>query len=316
MTKTPLFPGLMLVLAFAIPIETRSAVSETVATTTPNISQPAASSMPDRAPALITEYRLPPDKLAKSSALYHTQAVMLVVDAVYGIVVLTILLMFGVGARLRDWAERASSSRFVQAIIFAPLLLLTIDALGLPLRIYGHHLQLGYGLSVQGWGSWFWDWSKGEFVGTVIATLLIWGLYAFLRRSPTRWWFYFWLASIPFLVVFMLIRPVFIDPLFNKFEPLETKQPQLIPELEKVMHRGGLNIERARMFEMQASDKVTTYNAYVTGIGASKRVVVWDNTSDAGKALYAVLTPGQRTVADDRLARIPIPLIAPAPSAQ
>jgi len=72
---------------------------------------------------------------------------------------------------------------------------------------------------------------------------------------------------------------VLIDPLFNKFDSLEVKQPQLLPELEKVMHRGGLNIDRSRMLEMQASDKVTTYNAYVTGIGASKRVVVWDNTS-------------------------------------
>jgi Zn-dependent protease with chaperone function len=70
-----------------------------------------------------------------------------------------------------------------------------------------------------------------------------------------------------------------IDPLFNQFDPLEVKQPQLLPELEKVMHRGGLDIDRSRMFEMKASDKVTTYNAYVTGIGAGKRVVVWDNTS-------------------------------------
>jgi STE24 endopeptidase len=229
--------------------------------------------------APITEYRLPPDKLAKSEALYRTESVMLVVDTIYGIAVLTILLMFGISRRFRDWAERASRRRFVQAIIFAPLLLLTMDVLSLPLSIYGHHLQQSYGLSVQGWGSWFWDWTKAEIVGTLIGTLLVWGLYAFLRRSPTRWWFYSWLASIPFLLLFVLIKPVFIDPLFNKFDSLESKQPQLIPELEKVMHRGGLDIDRSRMFEMQASDKVTTYNAYVTGIGSSKRVVVWDNTS-------------------------------------
>ena len=138
---------------------------------------------------------------------------------------------------------------------------------------------MSYGLSVQGWGSWFWDWTKGELIGTVIATLFVWGLYAFLRRSPRRWWFYGWLASIPVVLLLVLIQPVFIAPLFNHFEPLETKQPQLLPELEKVMHRGGLSIDRSRMFEMQASDKVTTYNAYVSGIGASKRVVVWDNTS-------------------------------------
>jgi Zn-dependent protease with chaperone function len=136
-----------------------------------------------------------------------------------------------------------------------------------------------YGLSVQSWGSWFWDWTKGELIGTALATLLVWGLYAFLRRSPTRWWFYGWLASIPVVLLLVFIGPIFIAPLFNTFAPLEERQPALIPELEKVMARGGLSIERARMFEMQASEKVTTYNAYVTGIGASKRVVVWDNTS-------------------------------------
>ncbi len=229
--------------------------------------------------APITEYRLPPDKLARAEALYHTGTVMFVVGTIYGIAVLTILLMFGISARFRDIAERISTRRFVQAIVFVPLLLLTIDILSLPLSVYGHDLQQSYGLSVQSWGSWFLDWTKGEIIGTIIATLLFWGLYAILRRSPTRWWLYGWLAIIPVILLLMLIQPIFIAPLFNTFEPLEEKQPQLIPELEKVMHRGGLNIERSRMFEMQASDKVTTYNAYVTGIGASKRVVVWDNTS-------------------------------------
>jgi Zn-dependent protease with chaperone function len=105
---------------------------------------------------------------------------------------------------------------------------------------------------------------------------LIYGLYD--SAPPRRWWLYGWLASVP-VIIAGLHRPVFIDPMFNHFEPLEAKQPRLLPEIEKVMQRGGLTIERSRMFEMQASDKVTTYNAYVTGIGASKRVVVWDNTS-------------------------------------
>jgi Zn-dependent protease with chaperone function len=84
---------------------------------------------------------------------------------------------------------------------------------------------------------------------------------------------------IPVVLLLLLIGPIVIAPLFNTFAPLEAKQPALVPELEKVIARGGLSVERSRMFEMQASEKVTTYNAYVTGIGASKRVVVWDNTS-------------------------------------
>jgi Zn-dependent protease with chaperone function len=247
----------------------------------------AASTQPDAvhqagnagAPAQLESYQLPPDKLKKAEALYRTRMLTFVLGTVYGIVLLVLLLNFRIGARFRNWAEQASSRRFVQVIIFAPLLLLTMDALSLPISIYRQHLAVSYELSVQSWGSWFWDWAKNEIIGTVIATLLIWGLYAILRRSPRRWWLYGWLAMIPVLLLLVFIQPVFIDPLFDKFDPLEQRQPQLLTQLEKVMHRGGLSIDRSRMFEMRASDKVTTYNAYVTGIGASKRVVVWDNTA-------------------------------------
>jgi STE24 endopeptidase len=113
----------------------------------------------------------------------------------------------------------------------------------------------------------------------VIAVPAVFALFWIIRKSPQRWWFYFWLLTLPFLVLLIFIAPVILDPMFNKFEPLEKKQPQLVSEIEKVTQRGGLSIPRDRMFEMEASEKVTTYNAYVTGIGATKRVVVWDNTA-------------------------------------
>lgn len=240
------------------------------ATATTDVTQEAAT---------ITEYRLPPDKLKQAEALYRTRVVVFVVSTVYGLIVLIAVLALCFGPRFRDIAERISERRFVQAVVFAPLLLLSIDVLSLPLDIYSHHVRDMYGLSVQGWGSWSWDWTKSEIISIVIATPLVWGLYAFLRRSPKRWWLYGWLASIPFILFLTLIKPVFIDPLFNTFDSLEAKQPGLVTQLERVMHRGGLSIDRSRMFEMRASDKVTTYNAYVTGIGATKRVVVWDNTA-------------------------------------
>jgi len=69
-----------------------------------------------------------------------------------------------------------------------------------------------------------------------------------------------------------------IDPLFNTFEPLRTSNPALVAQLEKVATRGGIGIPPERMFLMKASAKVTGMNAYVTGFGASKRIVVWDTT--------------------------------------
>ena len=109
--------------------------------------------------------------------------------------------------------------------------------------------------------------------------MLAWILYGVIRRSARRWWFYFWLASVPIVVFLQFLAPVVITPLFYKFEPLAAKQPALVAEIEKVTARGGLAIPRDRMFEMKASEKLNSVNAYVAGIGASKRVVVWDTTS-------------------------------------
>jgi STE24 endopeptidase len=237
------------------------------------MSEPASSAQ------VINEYSLPPDKLTKSKALYRTRVAMFLVGTLYGIAVLLAVLELGLARRFSDLAQRASARRFVQALIFAPALLLSVEVLSLPLAIYGHQLQLDYGLSVQGWGSWLWDWVKSQLVTVVIATFLIWGFYALLNRSPRLWWFHAWLAAIPVAVFLTFAYPILVDPLFNEFDSLEAKQPRLMEQIERVTRRGGLTIERSRMLEMRASDKVTTYNAYVTGIGASKRVVVWDNTA-------------------------------------
>jgi STE24 endopeptidase len=223
-------------------------------------------------------YTLPPDKLAKSRALYILGGKLLILRSIYSFVLLLALLHFGIVAKYRDWAEKASAKRFVQALIVVPLLLLTLDVLHLPFRIYGHHIGLQYGLSVQGWGPWLVDVLKGEALGLTLGILILYALVSIIRWSPKRWWLYFWLLAIPFGIFFTFISPMVIDPMFNKFEPLEAKNPQLVQALEKVVQRGGLVIPRDRMYEMKASEKLTVLNAYVTGLGASKRVVIWDTT--------------------------------------
>jgi STE24 endopeptidase len=242
----------------------------------PGSAQPQTSQPPE---LKITEYRLLPDKLAKAEALYKTRTVLYLFGMVFGIVVLWVLLKLRVAPVFRDLAERASKNSFVQALVFVPLLTLLIAVTTLPIDIYEHHISRAYGLSVQGWGSWAGDWCKAEGITLVIIVPMVFGLFRVIRRNPQRWWFYFWLLTLPFVVLLVFVAPVILDPMFNTFEPLEKTQPQLVAEIEKVTQRGGLSIPRDRMFEMEASEKVTTYNAYVTGIGATKRVVVWDNTA-------------------------------------
>lgn len=226
----------------------------------------------------VKSYSLPPEKYEKAVAYSRTQYRLHFVGVAYSLLLLLIILSLRIAPAFRDWAERVSRRRFVQAMVFVPLLLLTFDALKVPLDAYQHHLAVQYDISVQGWGSWFWDWTKGELIQFVIASILAYILYGVIRRSRRRWWLYFGLASIPMLVVLLFISPVVIDPLFNKFEPLQATQPALVAEIEKVVSHAGLDIPRERMFEMKASEKVNAINAYVTGFGASKRVVVWDTT--------------------------------------
>jgi Zn-dependent protease with chaperone function len=227
----------------------------------------------------VTAYTLPPDKLVKAQALYTTDTVLYLFGMAFGIVLLWILLKLRVAPVFRDLAERVAKNRFLQALVFVPLLTLLIAVISLPIDLYHHHISLAYGLSIQSWASWMADWCKGQGISLVIMVPTVWGLFWIIRKSPERWWFYFWLVTLPFLVLLVFVAPVILDPMFNTFEPLEKTQPQLVSEIEKVTQRGGLSIPRDRMFEMKASEKYTTYNAYVTGLGATKRVVVWDNTS-------------------------------------
>jgi Zn-dependent protease with chaperone function len=168
----------------------------------------------------------------------------------------------------------------VQAVIVMSLFVLALSLVQLPFDGYEHHVRLQYGLSVQQWGSWFADRGKSLLLGFLLASLLGWILYAVLRRSPRRWWFYFWLAVIPVVVFVLFVEPVWVEPLFNKFEPLTDHHPDLVTQIERVVQRAGMNIPPQRMYEMKASEKTTELNAYVTGFGATKRVVVWDTTME------------------------------------
>ena len=239
-------------------------------------AEPSASAAPGRAPS--AEYRLSPERRAKAIAYARARYRLHFAAFAWTLLVLAAIVRGKLGPRFRDLAERLSRRRFVQALVFVPLLLGTQALLELPPGIYGHDLSRFYGQSVQGWGSWLWDAAKELLVAIAVAVPLAWLLYAVLRRSPRRWWLWFWLALLPILVFLIFVAPLAIDPLFFRFDPLAPKHPELAHAIERVTANVGLPIPQDRMFEMNASAKYRSLNAYVTGLGASKRVVVWDTT--------------------------------------
>jgi STE24 endopeptidase len=233
----------------------------------------AASQQPE-----LKTYTLPPDKKAQAIAYAHSRHELYFLDFLFTTVGLFLLVQLAVVPRLRDLAERISQRRFLQAVFFAAPFFVLLGLLGLPAAAAGHWLARYYAQSIQGWGSWFWDQVKGGAVALVVAIVLVWLFYGLMRRSPRRWWLYAWLGSLPLLVFFIFVTPIVLEPLFFQFSPLAASDPALAAALEEVVRHGGQEIPQARMYLMNASSKVNELNAYVTGIGASERVVVWDTT--------------------------------------
>lgn len=230
----------------------------------------------------IPSYALNPADLAKSNHLESVRDTLHFSEAIWGVLQLVLLLSLGVVSRFGDAVARRFKNRWLQGYGFFLLFLLATTLLSLPLEIYGQWMRRSYGLSVQGWASWAGDQAKSFGVAWVVGGLLVMLLFFLIRKFPRRWWLVFWVAMIPITLAGIFATPYIIDPLFNKFEPLAKSQPQLVQRLEEVAQRGHMNIAPDRMFLMKASEKVTTLNAYVTGFGASKRVVVWDTSIAKG----------------------------------
>jgi Zn-dependent protease with chaperone function len=223
-------------------------------------------------------YTLPPDKLAKAIALSRIRDILDIAGSLWGIAVLWLLLATRAASGLEAWARRIARRRWVQGILFFALFFIVTTLAGLPLDWYGQHVSRAYGISVQGWGGWFGDQAKSLGLTLLIGVPVLMLFNRIVRRWPRRYWLGIWLVTVPLLVLSIFVSPL-LDPLFNKFEPLEKTNPALVQQLEKVVARTGTHIPPSRMFLMKASAKTNGLNAYVTGMGATKRIVVWDTTA-------------------------------------
>jgi STE24 endopeptidase len=230
-----------------------------------------------------TAYTLPPDELTRAVKVSNFWIYTSIAGTVWSFVYLILILQLGIAARMRNVAVNLSKNRWAQGFIFFLEFLLLTTLLSLPLDIYEQHFALAYNLSVQHWGSWFGDQAKSFLLVYFLGGMLVMLLFYLIRKFPRRWWLWFWFPVMVFSVFGVFITPYVIDPLFHHFEPLSQSNPALVQCLEEVVARGkGINIPPERMFLMKASEKETGLNAYVTGFGSSKRVVVWDTSIQKG----------------------------------
>jgi Zn-dependent protease with chaperone function len=223
-------------------------------------------------------YTLPSDKLAKAVRLAHIRNVIEFGSTAWTLFFVWLTLHLRWAAALRDRAAAITDRRWLQGLLFIPAFLLLLSLAPLPFAVWGHHTSLAYGLSVESWPAWLWDWTKSLLLTLAVGTPLIAAFFLLVRCSERGWWFWTWLILQPLQIAAIFLVPYVLDPLFNHFEPLAQSNPALVKQLERVVARSQAEIPPSRMFLMKASEKVTGLNAYVTGFGHSKRIVIWDTT--------------------------------------
>ncbi|HYC61984.1 MAG TPA: M48 family metallopeptidase [Thermoanaerobaculia bacterium] len=185
---------------------------------------------------------------------------------------LVLLLATGLSRRMRDAAARVTKKPFFIAMIYVVLFVIVMALLDLPLSYYsGFVVPHRFDLTEQTFGSWLGDFLKGLGVSIVISSVV--GAFAFLAiRRIRRWWIVLWLFTVPLIILLVVVQPIVLDPIFNKFEPL--KDQLLRQKLLDLASRAG--IEGSRVYQVNKSKQTKTMNAYVNGIGPTNRIVMWD----------------------------------------
>lgn len=264
--------------ALAFSTTTRAEPAPTTATSVGAEKAPAvATRMADKGPVAV------PEPSAKAVRYYRTGVGFWLLGIAWGIAIPVALLFSGFSARIRNLAQRIGRKWFFTVALYLVLFALVSFVIDLPLAYYeGFVREHAYGLSNQTFSKWMGDALKGLGVRIVLSVLFGWVPFLFLKKSPRRWWLYTSLMAVPFLCFVMLVAPIWIAPLFNKFGPMQDKA--LEAQILSLASRAG--IEGGRVFEVNKSVDTKAVNAYVNGLGGTKRIVLWDT-------IIQTLTPGE-----------------------
>jgi len=188
------------------------------------------------------------------------------------LLVAVVLGFTGLGARLVRRLP-GSATRWYAAPLAVLALLLIGRVLTMPFSVLIRQRNLDYGLTEQGWGAWLVDVAKSLAVSWALTSLLVVLLLMSIRRWPRRW--FLGAGTLAAVVTFAgsFLYPVLLEPVFNDFEPLP--DGDLRTSVLRLAEEQGVEVDQVLVAD--ASRRTTTLNAYVSGLGATRRVVLYDN---------------------------------------
>lgn len=190
-----------------------------------------------------------------------------------GLAVALVLGLTPLGAAVVSAAGRSFGGHWIaQALVGGLAVVLIGDLVTLPFAAWRHAVLTRFGLSTQGWGGWTVDVLKSYAVSAVIGAVVLLGFYTVTRLAPRWWWALGAVGAAALVVLLSFVLPVLVEPVFNRFTPMA--EGPLRTELSALAQRDGVPVRDVLVAD--ASRRTRAVNAYVSGLGPTRRLVVYD----------------------------------------
>jgi STE24 endopeptidase len=237
----------------------------------------AAQASPNFSPEAATEAylaQIPAQSMARSDAYFEGGYWLLLWDFLYSGVISVLLLQLRWSAGMRDLAEKLTRFKPLQTGLYWVEYLIATTVLGFPLAVYeGYFREHQYGLATQTFGPWMGDQLKSLLVSLALGAVLLMALFGLVRRLERTWWIWGAVVTEVFLIIVILIAPVYLVPIFNTVTPL--KDPKVTEPILSMARANG--IPAREVYEVDASKQTTRISANVSGFADTMRITLNDN---------------------------------------
>jgi STE24 endopeptidase len=220
---------------------------------------------------------LSPEQLARAKAFAGALRPASLVSLLLGLAVSAVLGLTRLGSRLVRAVAAPLGGGWAWQVLLGVLTLAVIGRLAtLPLSAYGEVVRHRYGLSTRSWGLWLRDVAVSTAIDAALTALGLLALVWLARRSPRTWWAWAGAGAAVLVIVGSFLWPVVMEPAFNRFAPLPAGQ--LRTDLLELAEENGTPVQDVLVSD--ASRRTTALNAYVSGFGSTRRIVIYDTLLD------------------------------------
>jgi len=217
--------------------------------------------------------------LEKSNEYTFANSRFRTIHTVYNEIITLVFIFGGVLAwynkTLFDYHNQYNWPFAIWGVIFVLVLSFSKTLLNIPFNLYKtFSIEKRFGFNNTGFLLWFWDLIKGLVVSAILISILLFGVFGLvaLDTMQTWWWLPVWAFFFLFTLFIIYISPYILDPLFNKFAPI--KNEELANDIIELLKKAGIQV--SGVYAMDASKRSKHSNAYFTGLGKVKRIVIFD----------------------------------------